>query len=67
MSLLKLVNRHARSFGPFYVLAAVIFWISAIPLLLFPSLRWVAALHFVAGLIFLLLWQILSGEKSTPC
>ena len=50
--------------GTLYVFAAIIFWGSVIPLMLFTSLRWVAALDFVAGLIFLLLWQTWGGEKS---
>jgi hypothetical protein len=57
-------NQLVRNNGTLCVAAAIIFWGSAILLLFFTSLQWVAALDFVAGLVFLLLWQTWCGEKS---
>ena len=58
------INRIVRNAGTLYVIAAVIFWLSAILMLLLSSLKWVAALDFVAGLVLLLLWQTCGGDKS---
>jgi hypothetical protein len=58
------VNYFAKNNGTLYVAVAIIFWGSAILLLLFTRLQWVAALDFVAGLVVFLLWQTWHGEKS---
>jgi hypothetical protein len=57
-------NHFVRNNGTLYVVAAILFWGSAILLMFFTSLQWVAALDFVAGLVLLLLWQTWRGEKS---
>jgi hypothetical protein len=64
MSFPDRVNCLARNAGTLYVIAAAIFWVSALLMLLFTSLKWVGALDFVAGVVLLLLWQIWRGEKS---
>jgi hypothetical protein len=50
--------------GIIYVIATIIFWVSAVPLGLFIHSKCAAALNFVAGLIFLVLWQTRCGENT---
>jgi len=50
--------------GTLYVIATIICWLSAIIVGIFTHSKCAAALNFVAGLIFLVLWQTRCGQNT---
>lgn len=64
MSFPSRVRYFSKFAGRLYVTAAIIFWISAMLVLLCTSLKWAGALEFVAGIVCLLMWQTSGGAKS---
>jgi hypothetical protein len=64
MSFTNRVSVSSKFAGKLYVTAAVLFWISAIVVLLRTELKWAGALQFISGLVCMLMWQTSTGAKS---